>query len=1045
MMGITRTFIERPIFLLMVELFLLVLGVMGYMRIGVDQYPDIQPPVISVSTSYPGAGPAEVETLVTKAIEEEVSQIGGIDRVMSTSRDGLSQIVINFDLDIDIKEVQNEVRDKVSRVRPSLPLDIDEPLIQRLDFADRPILQLAMRLRAGADAPISEARLRRIAEDQLKPLLQQVDGVGQVDVFGGLEREIQVQLDPGKLQTWRLTPGDVAQAVRVANVNIPAGDIREQPVRRALRIVGEYQNVNEIAATVVRSLPGGRAVTLADLGEVRDTFKEKDSFARLAGQPAVMIEIKKVTDANTVAVAAAIQQSLTKIGKQLPENLEVVTAYDGARKIKMSVADVIETLIIAAILAVVVVYFFLGSWQSTFITGISLPAVIINSFFALYMFGFTLNVMTLLGLTLAVGLLLDDAIVVRENIWNKLEKGMAPREASIEGTREVLVAVLATSLTVLAVFIPVTFIPGVVGRFFAAFALTVVICVIFSTIDALTVAPTLSALMVPKESGKPWWLLRFFNAIGNRCSIFYQRTLFLVLQRPGRTLAVSGAIFVSSLFLMKWIGFTFMPADDSGEIEVAIETPPGTSIGHTNAIARIIEDIVSAIPGRDFVSVRVGNDFGDSNIATVFVQLLPEEKRELNTDQTRTLIRNSILAIAKQENLSVTVGNPGGGGGPGKPIQAVITGPDIETLVALSNQITRIVERDVPGALNLESNLKPGRSEVKFLIDRPKTAAFGLDSQRVGQTIRGLFEGELAGVYREDGEEYDIRVTLGAAHQQSPANLQKFTMPNDRHEAIPLAAVTRMDVGMSPTKMVRIDQQRAAMIQGDLAPGAALGTVISQMETIISGVLPEQYRLSFQGQAESLRDLGIGAITALLLGALFIYMIMASLYESLVIPLAILLTLPLAIVGALLALFVSGKLMDVYAVIGLILLMGLVTKNAILLVDYAEQLMKSGMKREDALMEAGVRRLRPIMMTTIAMIAGMAPVAAGMGELNKIRAGMGLASIGGLISSTVLSLVVVPCAYVYLDRMRVYVRRRVQNIYKAAEVPKNVAPVSADA
>ena len=1029
-MNLIRIFIERPIFLLMIEIFLIVLGIIGYQKIGVDLYPEIEPPVITVTTEYPGAGPSEVESLVSKVIEEEINQIGGIERLISTSRDGLSQVVVEFKLHLDAKEAQTDVREKVLRARPKLPAEIEEPLIQRKDFADRPILNIALK-NSSKEQNISPARMRNFAENDIKPMLQQVNGVGQVDVFGGRERQISVFMDKQKLLSYKLTPKDVANAIKTSNINIPSGEIKEQPVSRSLRVLGEFPTISEISNTVVKILDSGQSVILSDVAKIIDDFKEEDSFAYYNGSPVVMIEIKKQSGTNTVEVSDRLAKSLNKIEKSLPNGMKIVEVYDGARRIKMSVSDVFETMVIAAILAVVVVFVFLGSVQSTFITGISLPTVIVTSMFALWALGFTLNIMTLLGLTLAVGLLLDDAIVVRENIWKKIEEGMPPKQAAFDGTKEVFIAVIATSLTVLATFIPVAFIPGIVGKFFAAFALTVCVCVVLSTFDAITVAPTLSAYMVAgsKNRGRPK-LLKLTDALGEFFVGLYVGWLKRAIYRPWLSLAGSAILFFGSLVLVPKLGFTFLPADDSGEIEVKLEAPAGTTIEKTTEIAQSVAKILRTFPETQFVSTRVGNDLNETNIASIFVKLVDESQRQLKTTQFRTIIQQKIHPLTQRENVSKTVGRPGGGGGPGKPVQMVLEGGDINVLNDLSNKITSVVAANVPDAINLESNLKPGRPEIQFQVLRSRASALGVSTSMVGDTLRGLYEGEVAGVFREDGEEYDIRVMLDPASRTSLQPLENLTLKNFRDELVPLTAVATQIESTAPSKMVRIDQKRAARIEGDLAQGAALGNVIEELKQQIIPLLPQGYYLRFQGQAESLQDLKVGAMMAIILGALFIYMIMASLYESLVIPFSILLTLPLAIIGAILALFVAGRFMDVYAIIGMILLMGLVTKNAILLVDYIEQLRAQGISRENAILQAGQRRLRPIMMTTIAMIAGMLPVALGSGELNKVRIGMGIASIGGLISSTLLSLLVVPCFYIYLDRLRRFVLQKSKLVIK---------------
>jgi HAE1 family hydrophobic/amphiphilic exporter-1 len=1045
-----RLCIERPVFVIMIESLLLVLGVMAYQRIGVDLYPKIDPPIVTVTTVYAGAGPEEIETLISKKIEEEVNQIGGMKRLVSTSQQGVSRVIVEFNLEVDAQVAQNEVRDKVLRIRNALPADIEEPMIERLNFEDRPILTLAL-TSTDESKPISHAVLRMIADQRIKPQLQKVSGVGQINLFGGREREVQVVVDRLRLQANSLSMSDVSSAIRRANLNTPSGEIGEYPNRRTVRVMGEFKSVRDIEEVIIKTLSSGQMIRVKDVATVEDGLKEQTTLARLNGDPAVMLEIKKQSDANTVAVAEAAVKRLDSIAASLDAGLALSKVYDGSRMIRMSVHDVIETIVIAGVLAIVVVYFFLGSLQSTLITGIALPCTVIASFFVLHASGFTLNIMTLLGLTLSVGLILDDAIVIRENIWNKIEAGLPAKEAAFVGTKEVMVAVLATSLTVLAVFFPVSFIPGIVGRFFAAFALTVCIGIILSTFDAVTMAPMLSANLMrdhaKKDHSKPNRILAKTEAFGSVVAAGYARMLKWCLGHPKSTIFTSMIIFVVSIGMLSKVGFTFLPENEAGEIEVSIEAQPGTSFDRMSELAQQAEAIArGAVPEIEIQSTRVGRHTGETNFASIFVQLTHYSERDRTTSDVKNVLRQSLRTLAESHNLTLGIGNPGGGG-QGKPLTMVVQGPDNLVLQDLSAKIINQLREKVAGVVNLDSNLKPGRQEIQVDINRQSAAALGLRIDDIGANIRGTYEGLVSGVFREKGEEYDIRARIREDQRSDSLALDSMYIPNDRGDLVPLGAIATRRSDISPTSIVRIDQRRSARIEGDLIPGTALANVVADSKKLIEPMLPAGYSLNFQGQAESLGDLRLGAISALALGALLIYMVMASLYESFVMPFAILVTLPLAIIGAIVALLVSGKLLDIYGVIGIILLMALVTKNAILVVDYAEQLRAEGKTPMEAIYLAGIRRMRPIVMTSIAMIAGMLPVAIGYGELNKVRSGMGVASIGGLISSTLLSLVVIPCIYLYLDRFRGFSQSMVRSLYfgqKQAPADGFLDPTTAD-
>lgn len=1028
-MNIINLSVFRPVFISMVILAGIVLGIMAYFRLGVDEFPEVSPPVVTITTRYLGAGPREIESLISRPLEEEVGQLGGIEKLTSVSREGISQVVVEFKLGLDVKMAQVEVRDRVSRARPQLPEGIEEPLIQRLDFADRPILQLGL---IPTAQNISEARLWLTADQVLRPKLEQIEGVGQIDMFGGEEREVRVELDGAKLKLWKVTPAQVVDALRASNTTTPAGVVREGSQETAVRLMGEFTSVSEVQKTVVKTLPGNRPILVQDLGQVFDHLKERESLARVNGVQALLLEIKKQSDANTVKVADKIVESLPAINAQLPEGMKLEFIFDGAKRIKKTIADVIETLIIAGILAILVVYFFLGSVQSTLITGLALPMTLITTCIGLYLIDYTLNIMTLLGFTLAVGLILDDAIVVRENIWSKIEQGMKPQEASLVGTKEVLVAVLATSATILAVFFPITLIPGIVGRFFSAFAVTVCLGVVFSTFDALTMAPMMSAHMMSSHEGahaKKNKVLMWLEGYGDKVSQFYRRTLVWSLGHKKQVLFASFGIFLLSLFMAKFIGFTFLPQTERGELEIVLEAPAGTSLQKTNTLVAEVERILKQFPEIQLVSARVGSELQEKNMGRAYVKLVPESQRDFSTNEMKNLLREKISPLAIREHLVFSIGDPGGGGGGQKQISIAIQGTDTDTLSALAQKVIKRSKVEIPSIADLDTSMRPGQNEIQIELDRAHLAQFGLTSTEVGRNLRALFEGEVATQFKEADTEFDLRVRLKEDERLGANSLAGLYLPNSRGEMVNLENLGELKRGVAPTKITRIGRSRAVLLEGNSKPGFPLNESLSKLRTIITEELPAGYHVDFQGQAKNMKDLAQGFFVAVGLSIIFIYMVMASLYESLILPFSILLTLPLAIVGAFAGLLLTGKFFDIYTIIGVILLLGLVTKNAILLVDYLEQLRRQGMGREEAIMEAGLRRLRPIMMTSISMIAGFIPVAMGLGEVNQERSGMGVVAIGGMISSTLLSLIVVPCAYIYLDNFRLWSQKKKGKIF----------------
>ncbi len=1031
-MKIVEVSISRPIFMSMITTTLLVLGIIGYFRLGVDQMPKIDPPVITVTTVYMGAGPREIELQVSKKIEEAILQVAGIDTLQSFSKEGISRVVASFKLEVPAKDALMDVREKVGRIRRDLPDGIQEPVIQRFNYSDRPVAKYALRSKE-----VPESELRRIADDFVSTHLQKASGVGQINVFGGMQREIRVELELQKLELWNLSPSDVATALRNANLNVPAGNLNEVPMQRAIRIVGEYSSIGDVGSTIIKTLPGGRSLTVADVGVVKDTFKERDSIARLNGLPVVMLEVLKQSDANTVEVVDNLVEQAKSLEGKMPRNVKLEMVADNSRLIRLTIHDVVETLVIAGVLAIIVVYFFLGSLQSTLITGFALPTTILSTFFALYAFGFTLNTMTLLGLTLAVGLILDDAIVVRENIWDKIEKGLPPKQAALEGTREVFLAVLATSATVLATFLPVTLIPGIVGRFFNSFALTVCFAVIFSTFDALTMAPMLSTYLISKgaHAHRKNFVLRKFDELWHTATKGYSVLLRWCLRHRLIVVVLAIALFAVSIRLMKQVGFSFIPEQESGELEVSLEAPPGTHIEKTNAIIREMEGIIAKFPEVTLFNGTVGSTNFESNKGYIYARLVPYEDRSVTSSEMRVLFRRALAPIAMREAMKMTIAQAGGNssGGGSRQLSFFIEGKDLDTLKSIGDSIVSEIYRQVPGVVDLQSSMREGQSEMEFQVNRERLTAFQLSVGQVGDYLTGLINGIVATKYREDGDEYDLRVQLDDKSRADSAKIRSLKIPNSRGELIPLEAITSHRSGFSPAQITRVDDARGVSVDGDLSPGYPLAQVIESVRRVVKSVLPPGYTVEFQGQAKNLNDLATGGLLALSLAVLFIYMIMASLYESLVLPFSILLTLPLASVGAIFGLLLTGKFIDIYSMIGIILLMGLVTKNAILVIDYVEQLRAAGKERMEAIMEGGVRRFKPVAMTTLAMIAGMIPVAAGWGEINKSRAGMGVVAIGGLLSSTLLSLVVVPCAYVYFDNLRVFSQYLLRRMQKKAD------------
>ena len=1013
-MWISNVSIRRPVFATMIIMSFMVLGVVSMTRLGIDLFPDVSFPFVNITVVYPGASPEEVETLVTKPIEDAVAGINGVKRVESRSSDSFSRVGVELRLEVDAQNAATEVREKVAAIRDRLPREIEDPTIVRFDVAALPIMTYAVGSSQRSDVT------RQQVEDDLKPLIEQIDGVAAVEVNGGDVREVQVDLDPGRLEALNLPVSVVAEKLAAENLDLPGGQMTREGQSISLRTKGEFASAAEIENVILRS-DGGSTVRLRDVGRVVDGFEERTSTTRLNGVDAVSFSIRKQSGANTAAIAQRVKDTLERISPNFAQ-LQIREVHDDSVYIQQNVDQVTEHIIFGGIMAVLVIFLFMRDWRSTLITALALPTSVISTFFFMYVFGFTFNMMTLMALSLVIGILIDDAVVVRENIYRHMEHGLDPMQAAEKGTSEIGLAVMATTFTILAVFLPVGFMTGMVGQFFKSFALTIAFAVGMSLLVAFTLDPMLSSRFVrfvPPEERTRTRMGRIFERWGQAYDALdrkYHAVLAVALNHPWKTMAAAALIFFGSLGTLGIMGTEFVPVEDQGEFQVIVDLPPGTSFEESTAAVSRIEQEMRQIPEVRQIFSTVGTN-GQVRSSVLRVKTTKVHERErgigaLKEDARARLAKMPFLQakIADPEFMQGTPYQP--------PIMIFVRGDDLAELQRISAEIERRV-RAIPGTTDVDSDLESGQPEVVARVKRDLAADLGFSVAGVAGQLRGMVEGIVPTKLRDGDREYDIRVRLAPEHRNDSSAILRTPLYSGTGALVRTSDVVEFAPAVGPSNIDREQRRRQAKIGVDLAEGYALGEITTAVQDAVGGVkMPANFEWGFAGDVEMMQESAAALGLALILAVAFIYIVLASQFESFLEPFIIMLSLPLAIVGALLLLLLTGKNIGMPAMIGIVMLMGLVTKNAILLVDYTNQMRRErGLSVHDALLAAGPVRLRPIVMTTVAMILGMLPSAMGTGEGSAFRSPISIATIGGLITSTLLTLVVIPVSYLLLDRV----------------------------
>lgn len=1034
-MSLPELSIKRPVFITCILLLLIVLGIFSFKKLPIDLFPDVTFPVVTVTTPYPGAGPKEVELLVSKPLEEEIGTISGLKSLRSSNREGVSIVVAEFTLETDVKYAEQQVRDKVATAKRKLPDDILEPTVRKLDPSDQPVMMFTL------SAELSEAQLYDLANETVRPRIEQVSQVGLVEVLGGRKREIQVELDRNKLTRANLSVSQVAQALAASGQNIPAGSVAREStgIDMVFRTVGEFKSVKAIEEASVSFFGNDRPMILKNLGTVSDGIEDAENYAFWNGKPTVALYVYKQSGANTIAVASNVQKRVAQIAEELKSQMsdkkvELTLVSDQARYIRLNAMDVFEAIVIGIALTVLVVYFFLGSVRSTLITGIALPVSLIGAMTFIWAFGFTLNIMSLLAFSLAVGLLIDDAIVVRENIFRHMELGKGAKKAALEGSKEVTLAVVAVTATILAVFFPIGFLDGVVGQFFKQFGLTVCFIMMVSLLDALTNAPMMSAYFGGKAHGKKWFLIEKFDQGQTWLENRYHSFLESMIKRPYLALLGTLLVVLSSCVPLMRVPKTFLPAQDSGEFSVSLEMKPGTSLEQMRDVAQKVDEVIRSHPEVVNSVYLVGSKNKEKNKSDFFIVLKPFENRDVTTSQFKDILRKELKEFPEANPKVKDMDYIGGGL---RPFTLNLIGQDLDQIEKVATQLKEKLETH-PALLDVDTSFRPGKPEYQVDVELDKAQMLGVNSMMVGRELRAQVEGVTPTVFRENGLEYDVRVRLKPDQRDLQENFNRILVPNVNGRLVTLSAVSKAESTTGPASIDRENRGRYISIGADLVPnGPGMGGAIADIQNWLKPggeiPLPPGVTYRFVGQAENFQELVSSMLVAALLGVVFIYLVLASLYESFFVPLTIMLVIPLAACGAFFALWIGGSSLDLYSMIGCIMLIGLATKNSIILVDYINQLRAKGMEIKAAIVEAGRVRLRPILMTSLALIAGMVPIAIGLNEVSNERRSLGIAVIGGVVSSTLLTLIVIPAVFTYMEKIREWLLKFGRKITTAEE------------
>ncbi|MDH5201787.1 MAG: efflux RND transporter permease subunit [Nitrospirota bacterium] len=1035
-MWLANTSIKRPVFATMVILGLVVLGVVSYPNIGVDLFPKVDFPIVNIQTKLKGADPEFMDIDVTDKIEEAVNTINGVKTITSMSIEGISLVIVEFVLERDIELAVQDVREKISLIRNKLPTDIEEPIIEKVDPDARSVIWLSL----SGERSIRE--ISTYADEVLKEQFQKIPDVGAVRMAGLRLRQVRIWLDANKLRAYQITAQDVLKALQRENVELPGGRIESNTKEYSIKVKGEFPRVQEFNDLIV-AYHNNAPVRVRDVGRAEDGMEEKRSIVRFNGVTAVGFGIQKQSGTNTVEVIDRVKKELINVRKNLPPGLKLDIGFDQSDFIKRSINQVQHHLIYGGFFATLAVLLFLKSVRVTLISALAIPTSIIATFAIMNAFNFTFNNMTMLGLSLCIGILIDDAIIVIENIHRHIEEGMQPREAASFATSEIGLAVMATTFAIVAIFLPVAFMKGIIGRFFLQFALTVVFAILVSLFVSFTLTPMLaSRYLKSRESGvsSQASVNKKYSRLSNLSSRLstlledwykkieelYQKLLSIALSHKALVLILATGIFILSLFMTRFLGKEFIPSEDQSRFIVRLEAPVDYSVDEIDRMFQIAENYVRSIPEvKTVLYVHGRGRAAEVNKARLITGLVPKSERKRTQQQIMSDVRKKLRQMvpglkATSEDVSLI-----GGGERNVPIQYNVRGTDLKGLDTYTREISNQFSK-IPGIVDIDTSLETGKPELRVFIDRDKASDLNVDIASVAEAVNFLIGGEVDVTKFKDtskGRRYDVRVRLNPENRMNPDDIGKLYVRSTDGRLVEISNIVRVQEAGGPSVINRVDRQRAITLFANLE-GKPLGAAKAELDSISSKVLPSDYTGRYKGMADVMGESFGYLMFALIFGVIMAYMVLASQFESFIHPFTVLLTIPLSFIGAFGALLLAGMTLNIFSFIGIILLMGLVKKNAILLVDYTNTLRARGMERREAILQAGPVRLRPILMTTFAMIFGMMPIAIGIGEGVETRAPMAIVTIGGLLTSLFLTLVVVPCAYDVLDDLQAKLKRK---------------------
>ncbi len=1020
-MSIYKSAVNKPITTLMIFVGLIVVGIYTLIYMPVDLFPEVEPPIISVITSYPGANASDIEVNITRPLEDAFNSIDNLDEITSTSSDNLSVIFLRFEWDTDLNEASSEIRDVLDLLYDFLPDGVNRPTIFKFDLSMLPIAMFAV------TASDSYQGLEKILDEVIINPLNRIDGIGSVMMVGTPQRRIYVEADPVKLEAYNLSIEQIGSVIQAENLNMPSGRIKMGQIDYQLRIEGEVRESSELEDLVVGHFQGS-SVYLRDVASVRDTLRDVTLESRTMGSQGVRLMVMKQSGANTVRVASQVKDAIDELKKELPPDVEIMEIMDSSVFIRNSVNNLTQTMLWALFFVVLVVLFFLGKWRATFIVVLTIPISLIVSFIYLFITGGSINIISLASLSIALGMVVDDAIVVLENITRHVERGTSPREAAIYATNEVWLSVIITTLVIVAVFFPLTLVGGMTGVLFKQLGWIVTITVVTSTAAAITLTPMLSSKLLGLKTKK----LASIGTIHNRVinpflswvEDFYEKTLRVALVNKKMVLLISAVIFVGSLFLLRFVSTEFMPESDGGQLSVDVELTSGLRVEETMRIAVHLEDIIrERYPEVDRFSLTSGSDDeggmsgiftqASSNTISLIMRLLPVDERERSVWEIAEDFRRQLENIPEVVEYSVSTGAAGGFGG--SAVEVEIFGYDFETTNRLAHELREKIDA-IPGAEDVKISRKDDRPELQVVLDRNKLAENGLNTAMVSAALRNRVTGMTASIFREEGEEYDIIVRYSEEFRNTISDLEAFTITNPMGQRVRLGELGEVREYWNPPSIQRKDRERIVTVSA-VPSGIALGDLAQQINEIVAETeVPRGVVINVGGAFEDMMDSFMDLGLLLLISLVLVFLVMASQFESFIMPFVIMFSIPFSFTGVILALLVTNTTLSVIAGLGAVLLIGIVVKNGIVLIDYINLMRDRGYALNEAIALSGKLRLRPVLMTAFTTILAMLPMALSRGEGSEIWSPMGISLIGGLIFSTFVTMVLVPVVYGLVSR-----------------------------